>query len=163
MKYIEGTQSATPEFLSSDASVGQLFAVAARLSGSTWMRLLNERLGVGWTGFHVLRQLGETDGQTSKEIATATMVAAPTLTGVVDTLEKDGLLERRRSDVDRRVVRLHLTAAGRRRLTVSDAELARYFEGFFDHVTPEDEPAIRRFLLTTVGRFSAELGIAPRP
>ncbi|MFG2956427.1 MarR family winged helix-turn-helix transcriptional regulator [Streptomyces sp. NPDC048291] len=163
MKYIEGSEPGAPQLLDGDVPIGQLFALAARLSGSTWVRLLNERLGIGWTAFNVLRRLGEADGQTSKEIAAATMVAASTLTGVVDTLEKDGLIERRRSEVDRRVVRLHLTEAGRQRLSVSDAELSRVFEGFFDHVDPADEPVVRRFLRTAVERFSTELGLAPPP
>ncbi|MFD9004791.1 MarR family winged helix-turn-helix transcriptional regulator [Streptomyces sp. NPDC059582] len=141
-----------------DASIGQLFALAARLSGSMWVRLLNERLGIGWTAFNILRQLGNADGQTSSEIANATMVAASTLTGVVDTLEKDGLIERRRSDTDRRVIRLHLTATGRERLSVSAAELSDQFDSLFDFVGPADEPVIRGFLLTAIDHFSAEHG-----
>ncbi|MGR6316974.1 MarR family transcriptional regulator [Micromonospora soli] len=142
-----------------EQSVGQLFATAARLSGSMWVRLLNERLGIGWTAFNVLLQLGAADGQTAKEIAHASMVTPSTLTGVVDTLERDGLIERRRSDTDRRVIRLHLTEAGRQRLSLSATKLSAEFDQLFDHVEPADEAAIRRFLLGAVDRFSAELGL----
>jgi DNA-binding MarR family transcriptional regulator len=142
-----------------EQSVGQLFALAARLSGSMWIRLLNERLGIGWTAFNVLSHLEASDGQTTKEIAQASMVAPSTLTGVVDTLERDGLIERRRSETDRRVIRLHLTEAGRQRLSVSATKLSAEFDGLFDHVESADEPAIRRFLLAAVDRFATELGL----
>ncbi|MGC4769673.1 MarR family winged helix-turn-helix transcriptional regulator [Micromonospora sp. DT44] len=143
----------------SEQSVGQLFATAARLSGSMWVRLLNERLGIGWTAFNVLLHLGSEDGRTAKEIAQASMVTPSTLTGVVDTLERDGLIERRRSDTDRRVIRLHLTDAGRQRLSLSATKLSAEFDQLFDHVVPTDEAIIRRFLLTVVDRFSTELGL----
>ncbi|BEL05808.1 MarR family transcriptional regulator [Actinoplanes sichuanensis] len=142
-----------------DQSVSQLFAAAARLSGSMWVRLLNERLGIGWTAYTVLTHLETRDGQTAKEIATASAVTPSTLTGVVDTLERDGLIERRRSDTDRRVIRLHLTDAGRQRVAVSADKLNAEFDALFDHVDPADEPAIRRFLLAAITRFAGELGI----
>jgi DNA-binding MarR family transcriptional regulator len=145
-----------------EQSVGQLFALAARLSGSMWVRLLGERLGIGWTAFTVLSQLDTADGQTTKDISQASMVAPSTLTGVVDTLEKDGLIERRRSDTDRRVIRLHLTESGRQRLSVSAAKLSTEFDDLFDHVDADDEPVIRRFLLTAIDRFSAELDLPGR-
>ncbi|WP_405577201.1 MarR family transcriptional regulator [Streptomyces sp. NBC_01190] len=153
----------TTASLPDQASIGQLFALAARLSGGTWMRLVNDRLGIGWTALNVLRELGARDGRTSKEIARAAGVAAPTLTGVVDTMARDGLIERRRSDTDRRVVRLHLTDAGRERLAVSDAELSEEFDQLFNHVDPADAPAVRRFLRSVVDRLSAgsEPGGAP--
>jgi|tagenome__1003787_1003787.scaffolds.fasta_scaffold20931678_3 DNA-binding MarR family transcriptional regulator len=142
--------------------VGQLFALAARLSGSMWVRLLGEHLGIGWTAFNVLSQLDAADGQTTKDIAQASMVAPSTLTGVVDTLEKDGLIERRRSDTDRRVIRLHLTGTGRQRLSGSAAKLATEFDELFDHVDADDEPVIRRFLLAAIDRFSTELDLPGR-
>ncbi len=51
------------------------------------------------------------------------------MVGVVDDLERLGLAERRRSDVDRRVQAIHLTGKGRavldRVLEIADAENAR--------------------------------------
>jgi DNA-binding MarR family transcriptional regulator len=142
-----------------EQSIGQLFAQAARLSGSMWVRLLGERLGIGWTAFNVLSRLETLDGQTTKDIAQASMVAPSTLTGVVDTLEKDGLIERRRSETDRRVIRLHLTEAGRQRLSISAAKLSTEFDDLFDHVDTDDEPVIRRFLLAAIDRFTTALDL----
>jgi DNA-binding MarR family transcriptional regulator len=139
-------------------SISQLFAAAARLSGNMWVRLLNDRLGIGWTAFTVLNHLQSQDGRTTREIAQASMVTPSTLTGVVDTLEKDGLIKRRRSDTDRRIIHLHLTDAGRQRIAVSADKLSSEFDTLFDNIDPYDEPAIRRFLLAAINRFTAELG-----
>lgn len=50
-------------------------------------------------------------------VAEAGGVAAPTATRMLATLERDGFVERRHSEVDRRCVTVSLTAKGRRLLT----------------------------------------------
>lgn len=46
------------------------------------------------------------------DLTTASLQDAPTMTGIVDRLEKVGLVERTRSDSDRRVVLVQATPAG---------------------------------------------------
>ena len=142
----------------SELPIGQLFALAARLSGSLWVRLIDDGMGIGWTAYNVLRQLDAADGRTAREIAAATMVAGSTLTGVLDTLEKDGLVERRRSVADRRVVHVHLTDAGRHRVTTSAAAINDRFDSVFEDLGPNEEQ-VRRFLSDLITRFAAELGV----
>ncbi len=49
-------------------------------------------------------------------LAKASYLGAPTVTGIVDRLERQELVSRIRTDVDRRQVRIALTAAGKRLL-----------------------------------------------
>ena len=63
--------------------------------------------------WRVLRVLWEEDGKPLLALAESTLIPGPSLVGVVDRLQRDGLLERRRSEVDRRVVRICLTGSGR--------------------------------------------------
>ena len=63
--------------------------------------------------WRVLRVLWERDGRALLEVAEATCVPGPSLVGVIDRLSRDGLVGRRRSDTDRRVVRISLTRKGR--------------------------------------------------
>lgn len=49
-----------------------------------------------------------------RELAAKILKSAGNLTTVVDNLERRGLVERRRNDLDRRVSRIHLTAEGER-------------------------------------------------
>lgn len=62
--------------------------------------------------WRVLRVLWETDDVTIKDLADLTLIAAPSLVGIVDRLERDGLVTRQRSTSDRRKVNVHVTTAG---------------------------------------------------
>ncbi len=65
------------------------------------------------TQYIVLERLWEEDGVSLTELGASLYFDNPTLTGVIDRMEKGGLLERRRNGDDRRVVRVHLTVKGR--------------------------------------------------
>lgn len=69
--------------------------------------------GLTATQFIVLAQLWEEDGISLSELGQLLYFDNPTLTGVADRMERDGLLQRRRDDDDRRVVRVYLTAKGK--------------------------------------------------
>ena len=62
--------------------------------------------------WRVLRVLWETDNVTIKDLADLTLIAAPSLVGIVDRLERDGLVMRQRSTTDRRKVNVLVTTAG---------------------------------------------------
>ena len=50
--------------------------------------------------------------RTMSDLTYATLQDAPTMTGIIDRLDKSGLVERTRSDTDRRVVLVRATPAG---------------------------------------------------
>lgn len=62
--------------------------------------------------WRVLRVLWEHDEILLKELATLALIPAPSLVGIVDRLQKNGLAERRRSDSDRRNVYVLATPKG---------------------------------------------------
>ena len=63
---------------------------------------------------HLLAALWERDGRTPGDIAAAGGVSTPAVTRTADRLVTAGLITRRPDDADGRLVRLWLTAAGRR-------------------------------------------------
>jgi len=63
--------------------------------------------------WRVLRALWEHDGASVVELARATLVAAPSLVGVLDRLQQAELIERRPGQTDRRRVRVFLRPRGR--------------------------------------------------
>jgi homoprotocatechuate degradation regulator HpaR len=63
--------------------------------------------------WRVLRVLWEQDGTPVAELAVMTLISAPSLVGVIDRLQRAGLVERRPSARDRRQVHVHLTNRGR--------------------------------------------------
>jgi homoprotocatechuate degradation regulator HpaR len=62
--------------------------------------------------WRVLRVLWEFDEIAFKELSVLTLIPAPSLVGIVDRLIKSGLVERRRSDKDRRKVFVLATPKG---------------------------------------------------
>src|SRR4051794_36507055 len=64
----------------------------------------------------LLKTAAEHEGSSQREIAAHMHIEPPTLVRQLDTLAHEGLVERRRDDRDRRVARVYLTNAGRRRL-----------------------------------------------
>ena len=63
--------------------------------------------------WRVLRVLWEHDGASVVELARVTLVAAPSLVGVLDRLQQAELIERRPGATDRRRVRVFLRPRGR--------------------------------------------------
>lgn len=64
------------------------------------------------TQYIVLVRLWEEDGISLSELGERLDFDNPTLTGVVDRMERDGLLRRQRDEADRRVVQVHVTPKG---------------------------------------------------
>ncbi|MBV9384254.1 MAG: winged helix-turn-helix transcriptional regulator [Streptosporangiaceae bacterium] len=136
-----------------DAPLSSLAGMASRLMGAYWWRAA-QGLGVSPAGLGVLRLLAAEDGLKSSEVAARGWWAAGTLTSMVDTLVRDGYVERRRDDGDRRVVRLYLTDAGGAKVDAALGETVPRWHDAFDYIDSADEPVIRKFLVDTIERFS---------
>ncbi|WP_329019777.1 MarR family winged helix-turn-helix transcriptional regulator [Micromonospora rifamycinica] len=103
-----------PDVLGS-VPLGRLLSVAGHLVDQHWGRYLAEHHGLTPAGMRVLFTLTHLDDATHRDVADRCFVRPATLTGIIDTLERDGFVERRRDDADRRSVRLVLTDKGRER------------------------------------------------
>jgi DNA-binding MarR family transcriptional regulator len=64
--------------------------------------------------FSVLSVIAHNPGVTSRQICAALDILPPNLVGMIKSLEKRGLIERRAHPTDRRAQGLHLTAQGQR-------------------------------------------------
>jgi DNA-binding MarR family transcriptional regulator len=135
-----------------DMPIGWLFGIAGRLVSAAASREM-ERHGISPTGFIVLMSLYRNDGMRSTDMARLVNCTPATLSTVAGTLARNGYLERRNGAQDRRVVRLYLTAAGRRHAGTVWSEVSAWYREMFDHIQPEDEPVVRRILLQTLARF----------
>jgi DNA-binding MarR family transcriptional regulator len=91
------------------------FAVhaASRAMVAAYQPLL-EVLGITYPQYLVLLILWEEDGARVSRIGERLFLDSATLTPLLKRLEKRGLVERRRSAVDERVVEIFLTASGKR-------------------------------------------------
>ena len=71
-------------------------------------------LGATLQMWRVLAVLREQDGRRMGDLSETTSIEVSTLTRLVDSMERKGLVARRRDAADARVVALHVTPAGRR-------------------------------------------------
>ncbi|MGC4893259.1 MarR family winged helix-turn-helix transcriptional regulator [Micromonospora sp. DT31] len=94
------------------APLGRLLSIAGHVVEQHWGRYLAEHHGLTPAGMRVLMVLLHAGDATHREMAGWCFVRPATLTGIVDTLERDGFVSRRRDPDDRRTVRLTLTDKG---------------------------------------------------
>jgi DNA-binding MarR family transcriptional regulator len=103
-------------------SFGALIQAVRRLRG----REAQQRCAMSFAQYSLLRALADGDLSSGQLAATAGLTPAAT-TQMVDCLEREGVVERRRSGEDRRVVVLHLTDEGRRRHDTKHGEVEEHW------------------------------------
>jgi DNA-binding MarR family transcriptional regulator len=111
-------------------------------------------LKLSLSGLGVLRILMDADGLRASEVADRAWSSPGTLTSVVNTLVRDGFVERRPDEADRRVVRLHITDAGRAVITYYVSQAAAWWRKAFDFVDSDDEAVVRRFFIQMINHLS---------
>jgi DNA-binding MarR family transcriptional regulator len=106
---------------------------------------------------YLLRQLWFEDGLPLRDLGVRAQLDATSTTWLVDQLEQAGLVERKRNDPDRRIVRVWLTEAGRQSLTELAPQLSRWEDALrrelLPHHSSEEIAAFRRVLATLMDRL----------
>jgi DNA-binding MarR family transcriptional regulator len=138
-----------------DAPLHMLLLAASRIMGAFYGSTLSEAgLRVTPAGLGVLRVLLAGDGLKSSDVAARGWSSPGTLTSVVNTLVREGYVERRPDAGDRRVVRLYVTDKGRCTCEDYYALAGPRWHDAFDFVDPADEPVIRKFFVDMIEQFS---------
>lgn len=96
--------------------------------------------------------------RTVTELANAEQVTAPTMTRLLQGLEADGYVKRRRQVADGRVVRVTATAKGRRALETGRRERVRRLERVVGELSSPDAATVAR----AIERLEAALEAATR-
>jgi DNA-binding MarR family transcriptional regulator len=112
-------------------------------------------LGATLQMWRVLAALRERDGRRMGDLSETTSIEVSTLTRLVDTMEKKGLVARRRDAGDARAVALHVTLAGRRltRRVLPIAE--RYERVALDGFSAAETSALKTALRRLYGNMTA--------
>ncbi|MFG1914220.1 MarR family winged helix-turn-helix transcriptional regulator [Micromonospora sp. NPDC048898] len=134
-----------------DVPLGRLLLVAGHLVEQRWNRYLAEEHGLTHAGMVTLMTLARHGELPHRAVAEMGFVRPATLTGIVDTLERDGLVERQRDDSDRRSIRLAITPAGRDRVAALTAQIHSGRPITSVDADPVKAQVIREFLLEVIG------------
>ncbi|MCJ8144831.1 MarR family transcriptional regulator [Ancylobacter sp. A5.8] len=142
-----------------EKSIGNRLHHAARLQRALAARRLTE-IGLFPGQETVLKLLVEADGRTMTELADALRVRPPTASKTVGRLSAQGLLERRASDGDARLVRVHLTEEGRSRAGAIDAIRDSLEDQMIAGLDGKDRKRLRKLLRRLEKNLSIQLGAA---
>ncbi len=142
----------------------RLWTALARCYG-TMHKALAARVGeyeLTTAQFGVLEALYHLGPLTLGELADKLLVTGGNVTYVMDRLQKDGLVTRRRCSQDRRMVWADLTAEGRSLIEEVFPGHASFIEEMVSVIPPEDQQELRR-LLKRLGKGIAEAASDGQP
>ncbi|MCC6877231.1 MAG: MarR family transcriptional regulator [Sandaracinaceae bacterium] len=101
------------------------------------------------TALKILEQVGELS---LSELSAQMSAKNSTITGLVDRMERDGLVRRERSETDRRIVRLRATDKGKRIAAAVPVTAIEIFEGALGWLSSTDRKELTRILLSLAER-----------
>ena len=120
----------------------------ARVGIAIKMRVIDEleQAGCGVYTYGVLAMLGEGAQETQAAIADALGVDRSQLVGVLDELEEDGLVERKRDPKDRRRHMVSITPEGKRKLVSLRSTMKQIEESFLEPLDEKTRKALHETL-----------------
>lgn len=125
-------------------------------------RRLVEQVGLTGPQLAVLRKTAQLGRTPIGSLAKAVHLSQPTVTGILDRLEKRGLLQRTRDEQDRRAVNISITAAGQEVLDRAPSLLQDRFRRELDKLQDWEQTLMLSILQRIAAMMEAEqLDAAP--
>ena len=93
-----------------------------------------------------LRMLAANDGVTQRDLAEAMHLSRPSVTTMLQRMQKAGLIDRRPDEADQRLMRVYLTDDGRALAAQMRATFATYISTAFDSMSADDRRELERLL-----------------
>jgi len=94
----------------------------------------------------ILNTLASNDGQSLSDIGKSVHLDKPAITGLADRMEHDGLVERRRTSSDRRIIQLFLTEKGKRLYKKIEKIIVRVDEKLVKTLTNQEINTLHKML-----------------
>lgn len=110
------------------------------------------RLGWSWAGFRLMNLLWAAGPMESRQLATLSGASRATISSLLGTLERDGLVNRDRSGLDRRQVVVSLTDDGQRRLLDGIRVQSECDRGWFAVLSDDEQDQLNALLTKLVER-----------
>lgn len=95
---------------------------------------------------HTLLALGHEGALAMGDLARRVAITEKTVTGLVDRLQRDGLVERRRDEADRRVIHVALTGPGEALARRLDAEMLQALTRLLERLDAGDRRDLFRII-----------------
>jgi DNA-binding MarR family transcriptional regulator len=105
-----------------------------------------EIAGLTLPQYHLLEALRDADELSVGALAEAAGVAPPTATRMLDCLARDGYVERRHSEEDRRAVLVSLTPSGGTAVEAAHVQVNAWRQRVYGALEPEEREQVARLL-----------------
>ena len=149
------------------AETFRAFIATGRLHARLISRLVDTDEGVHPGQFFCLRVVSEHDGISQRELADELHVAPPSVSRMLQNMERAGLVERRDDERDQRVTRVYVTERGRAFETKFRAVAAGYVKDTIGRLPETDRRELIRLLKafgeTIKSAIAARDGTEPGP
>lgn len=138
-----------------ELTVGQLLSQVCRMTGHRVRRHM-EKIGLHKGQGFALIHLWHKDGMPQRDLAQSMHISPASVTNMLQRMERDGWIERRRDATDQRVVRVF--AAPKAAEMRDKAKLVfREMEDELNSVyTPEEQATLKQLLMKLHDRFATE-------
>jgi MarR family transcriptional regulator, organic hydroperoxide resistance regulator len=142
-----------PEREAAMAELGSAFRSAFRSLRSLRGRDTHRGDEIGHAQFELLHELAARGPLQAGELAEAVEASAATVSGMLDHLSAADLVERTRSDTDRRIVVVKLTRRGKRKVEARKALWQAKWQGALDGIDDDELLTAARVLERIHGIF----------
>lgn len=103
----------------------------------------------------LLRELAHNDGISQRDLAERMHIARPTVTVMLQKIERSGLVERRPDESDQRITRVYATEAGRALQLKMRSSFAAIVEAAMGSLTEDEQTELERLLNILGDNFAA--------
>ncbi len=127
-------------------TVGQLLAQVCRMSGHR-LRGHMEKIGLHRGQGFALIHLWHNDGMSQRDLARSMHISPASVTNMLQRMERDGWIKRKRDEKDQRVVRVYLTVKAEE-TRIQAKRVFREMEDALNSVYTTEEQSTLKLLLT---------------
>lgn len=148
---IEASDSEQPDLDAVVEAIVYLYTESRRITKG-----LASEYGLTGPQLAVMKMLEPVGKLSLSELSDRIRARNSTVTGIIDRMEREGLVERRRSEEDRRVVHIVLTRQGRQLASEIPVEPVQIFRQVLSELSTRDASDLKR-ILTRLARRVREL------
>jgi MarR family transcriptional regulator, organic hydroperoxide resistance regulator len=148
---IEASESQQPDLDAVVEAIVYLYTESRRITKG-----LASEYGLTGPQLAVMKMLEPVGKLSLSELSDRIRARNSTVTGIIDRMEREGLVERRRSEEDRRVVHIVLTRQGRQLASEIPVEPVQIFRQVLSELSTRDAADLKR-ILTRLARRVREL------
>ncbi len=136
-------------------ALGKLFVDASRYHGAKVHNAVS-KLGVGRGMPPVLGYICENNGCMQSQISRLSHVSPATTTVMLQSMEKNGFIERKSDPADQRCMRIYITEAGRDVARLGKETVEQVDAQFFGVLDKDEKESFRKILLKLIGQYETE-------